>query len=516
MTAIGVGIGVGYSARKANGIPLVIGEFLTPDTWERNSLRFSLATGLELGLNEPDDYCKGGRHISGIARGATSLLTRPVKPDVTVPWDIQAAPITMFPDTDTLFGVTVNSFQRADTFAFANIGPVQKHSLVGATTGQTFTASGWVLNKTGTEQEIVIQLRENGGIEPDANAGQIFIPLTPGVWTEYVITGSVVENDRTQLWVNVLDNASTALMDIAYAFCTFTEGVIKSPQFVQGSTAGEFIDGDVATVTAPAWPALPVASTNILSTLFMTEWSGVGDADSRTREDLGNGTFRIGFDGSAAVTGWRFILPDLFLDRTARIQARLVSGSVQTGAADVVAFRSAFANVGTFFQLGDLTSDWQDVDCSVTSGETSDEMAIRTDNLTEFVIEIRALRAVDDVAIPTLAFLPGTQAGETQTAAVIAMAFDNFTTGEIDGIAYGAQVAGDFIYDGAIYGNGEYISFLSAGIPTPEQIVTALSILQTLLTQPVGPCDVDFLTDGEGPPNLLVDDEGTPNVLTAP
>ncbi len=502
MTVIGIGIGVGYATKKANGIPIPLGEFLTPDTWARNTTRFSLATGLLLGLNEPDDYCKGGRHISGISEGAELLRTNTnwFTNSVGTGWLVQPEGTTIATQEDSRIVRVQTSppLAEADRKFWAETG--------GSGNGPYSYTVQVMSNVPGVPQSFELKL---------GNAGSNEIITTIALaatdeWEDVTVIG--VTDGATPGVRFLFDGADDT--DILIRDPITTVGNKKYPQFPQGSAQGVPYTADVATATAPAWPALPVAFTNIIDTDVNT-WGVAGDFNNIRRTDLGNGTTRIEFLGTGPIAA-RFFIPDLGLDRTGRMQARLVENAPGGGVGDFIGFRLGPSSVGTTFLMSELTSAWQDADFAVPSTTNSDEVVIRTDGNVAFAIEVRAVRAVDDVAIPTLAFLPGTLAGETQTAAVIAMAFDNFTTGEIDGIAYGAQVAGDFIYDGDIYGNGEYISFLSAGIPTQDQIDTALAILQTFLTQPVGPCDVDFLTDGEGPPNLLVDDEGTPNVLTAP
>lgn len=141
--------------------------------------------------------------------------------------------------------------------------------------------------------------------------------------------------------------------------------------------------------------------TNLVNSDFSdtNEWqpSGAGEATGFFSDCIGS----IVFDGSGAVV-MRNPIAGLTGNRWARCQARLVYGEFTGGELnDYFAFRNNGSRIGTAYDLGNLTEEWQTINCFTDVADTTNELVFRSANSVKTKIEIRFLCAAD-VGFPPL------------------------------------------------------------------------------------------------------------------
>ena len=248
-------IGTARGAWEGADAILPAGQYLTPTTWTRTGGRYSIGLDLELAVNEGDMFCKDGEEVSGIMSTATSMYERPVKPNLTGPWTVFGAPVTMTADTNTINGVAINSFQRASVSAFGRIMPFQEGGLTGATAGVTANVFGTVINNTGTSRSVNFFFRVKGGAGGLTTLASTTLACAPGVPVLVELSGTITNNDRTDLELEINSNEAYSNSDFAYGFCGMSLGLERSAQFPDSAVQGDSYGDDLATTVAPSWPA---------------------------------------------------------------------------------------------------------------------------------------------------------------------------------------------------------------------------------------------------------------------
>ena len=122
--------------------------------------------------------------------------------------------------------------------------------------------------------------------------------------------------------------------------------------------------------------------------------------------------YTLSFDGTGAEAVYTPDPASAALDRYGSFEARIVSGSISPGN-NFVSFGSATGDKnGNFYDMENLTSEWQVVDFSVDNAITTDRVVLVLANSTPVDIEIRNMRAVD-LSAPAAAFPDGSGAGAT-------------------------------------------------------------------------------------------------------
>jgi hypothetical protein len=123
-------------------------------------------------------------------------------------------------------------------------------------------------------------------------------------------------------------------------------------------------------------------------------------------------TYLVSWDNEASFAGIIETIASSANDRIARCEMRLVSGIIPSSIENYISFREAGALRGTGYLLENLSSDWEQIDCHVTSAETTDQLVIRVEPGVTATIEVRNVRAVDSTA-PAAAFPNGSPANTT-------------------------------------------------------------------------------------------------------
>jgi hypothetical protein len=150
-------------------------------------------------------------------------------------------------------------------------------------------------------------------------------------------------------------------------------------------------------------------ATNLVDT-DLTNW--VKSSSNVDVTDQGGGVFRLSFNGLGVGTAVSYTLPTASLDRYASFGVRLVSGTPNGSSTDYISFRSLGSPVGTRYALVDTTAEFTNENAFVTSASSTNQLSIRADNDSAFVIEIRLMR-VANLSAPAAAFPDGSAAGAT-------------------------------------------------------------------------------------------------------
>ncbi len=223
----------------------------------------------------------------------TSLIAEPVIATISGAWTTQGAPIAFVPGTNSRGGVTLNSFTRTAAFAGANIAPVNKATISGATAGRTIRITAWFYNNVGASRTLRLRLREDGGADAAEETGTGTVVLAPGVWTMGEIQLPIVKNDRTQVWMNILSDAAEAY-DTSLGFMTLDEGTVSSQQFLNTAIAGTTQSAATLAIATKKWTTGVIDST--------AYGCPISDDFILNGETDGNAEF-IAWFSSAALTG---------------------------------------------------------------------------------------------------------------------------------------------------------------------------------------------------------------------
>jgi hypothetical protein len=178
---------------------------------------------------------------------------------------------------------------------------------------------------------------------------------------------------------------------------------------VEGGADVAANETDLVTVGGIPFTSSMDGATNLVDTDLSdgAAWSGGAKVSV---VDVGNGEFDVMFDGTGAAAFTDLNIGSASLDRTATCMAKIVSGSIPAGT-NLFVFRGSFTFKGTSYNLENLTSEYQEISCHVTSADATDQVAFRLDNATPVTIRIKLMRAVDS-AVKHPAFIDDTAAGE--------------------------------------------------------------------------------------------------------
>ena len=215
---------------------------------------------------------------------------------------------------------------------------------------------------------------------------------------------------RPALWSSGLgQSAFDALIAEAQAL-TFANASTGSRKSVYSGAADRLANTvDSITLSGVEMVSSMAGATNLVGTdMTAVPWYDNAKALITEPESY---VYRMSFSGTGATSIFGAI--DTFSkDRHCRCEARLISGSFGTGFSNYFSFNTpANAQVGTQFDLDQITSEWMIIDCSVTSADETNQVKFRSENASAAVIEVRTMRAVDLTA-PAAGFVDGTGVGE--------------------------------------------------------------------------------------------------------
>lgn len=222
-----------------------------------------------------------------------------------------------------------------------------------------------------------------------------------------LVTAATVANDRTGSRLSIFDGNGTIAEDAA-----------DTANISPGATAFGCMAG----------------ATTIVSTDLSSGWSSGGAGVAAVTEPE-TGIYRIAFNGGGPVV-LTASLASASENRWAGCQARLISGSFVGGATnDYLGFRSGGTTlIGTQFPLANITSEWNDIACSVTAAAgSSNQLVFRSNNASPAVIEVRYMRcAAAKADVPGFAY---------QAAASASYASDNLAVSSLSWPTSGTVLA---------------------------------------------------------------------------
>ncbi len=213
------------------------GQWLDPDTWTRTGGRFSIGPDLSLDANEGDVFCMDGRDVNGIVDTHTNLVSTVL--DDNVAWTVSngtRGTVTDLGDGLYRFDIIGTGAVLWDaSFASASldrIGSMQARVVSGVAASAAGDFAGYRLGASAEGTAY------NWG----------------GLTSEFQdISFSVTSADATDTAVLRFEGTSTWSLEVQCMRAV--DGTKKAAAFPDGSGIGTSYGADLATVTAPAWPA---------------------------------------------------------------------------------------------------------------------------------------------------------------------------------------------------------------------------------------------------------------------
>jgi len=236
-TAIGIGVSPSLTSMLGAGSDPILpsGLWLDPDTWTRIGGRFSIGPDLSLDANEGDVFCMDGRDVNGIMKTATNLSTTVIANWSYIPGGGQA---TVNGDEVTFVNLLQNEGFRDGVAAVATDVRSVNMKLTLVSGALTNARSG---------------LFSSGGVEVSAEDVSDMI-----VGESRIIKHSgTMPGGSTQSRMTAIRNIGAASLNAVVRIEQISHVVGSDPAagFPAGSVASASYGDDLATVTAPAWPA---------------------------------------------------------------------------------------------------------------------------------------------------------------------------------------------------------------------------------------------------------------------
>ncbi len=256
-------------------------------------------------------------------------------------------------------------------------------------------------------------------------------------------------------------------------------------QLTETPSIGPYVPTTSAAVTCPdtltqnglEMIGVSDGATNLVSTKLDdgSVWIPAGGSGVPVVTPQGGGVYRI--DTSTA-SGASAIKSALFasggIDRVSVICAKFVSGTWGKGSANQFTFRESSIQRGTDFNLETLTDEYQQSIAFVLSSEDTNELALRFDEDTDVIIEVKMVRAHNS-AVAHPAHVDGTAAGDAYATDVVT------ATPTWPGAGTIMMAAMPYGYSGANNPASEYSKFFEANSPTfVAQRPGAVDILENL------------------------------------
>lgn len=197
-----------------------------------------------------------------------------------------------------------------------------------------------------------------------------------------------ITNTRTGARLSPTSGLASAANTVDYYSIGASGAALRSVNVVAGAT--NLVDEDLAGAGWVTAGAGSITRSSPETGIARLQWNGDGGTVLQDNGTVASGSF----------------------NRVANCQARLISGTPAGSSTDYMAFRNSGTVQGTRYALSSLTSEWQDIECSVTSASPTNQLDFRAENASQLVIEVRYMRATDTTSAMA-PFEVGSSAGAT-------------------------------------------------------------------------------------------------------
>jgi len=236
-TAIGIGVSPSLTPMLGAGSDPILpsGLWLDPDTWTRTGGRFSIGPDLELDANEGDVFCMDGRDVNGIMKAATNL-----SPALLTAWSYTPGGGQVVVNGEEVTFTSMPQFEAFRDAVSASPGDERSMNIkLTLISGSLANAKSGLYSSGGTEVSVTDI--------SDMTVGESRIIRHSGT-----MPGGSTQSRMTAVRNNAVAGL-TAVVRIENI--SHVVGLDPAAGFPVGSAASTSYGADLATVTAPAWPA---------------------------------------------------------------------------------------------------------------------------------------------------------------------------------------------------------------------------------------------------------------------